>query len=692
MAIKQPRLIHRDISWLGFNARVLQEATDPTVPLNDRIKFLAIHSNNLTEFFSIRVPALKAELKLAIEKKNAKEIVYLKSVLHKIHTIVIDQQNEFTRIWDCIVLELKKHKIYLLTENELNETQTEYIHQFYHNTISPNIIPLFVESLPPTTSLWAKGNFMGVVMRSKDKKKKVKYAIIQIPTKAVGRFLALPSKGKEQNIILLEDIIRFHLPYIFSSFGYDSFDAHLFKVTQNAEIGFDSDLSKSYVQRIESALKSRRTSKPICFLYDKEMDRGLLKFLMRWFNLTKDDKDSLIPRGRIRNFRDFLNFPAELPKSKFDFHPLKHPDLATSIRVSDVIFKHDVLICTPYHSFNAIIDMLREAAMDENVKSIKLTAYRLARHSKICNALINAARNGKKVEVVIEIKATYNEEGNLYWKNKLEEEGVKVHVGEPNFKIHAKLCVIKKVVNDQPQYYGFIGTGNLNEETAMVYADYFLLTSDPKITHDMKKIFKALRGDTIKWKPLKKCKTLIVSPLTMRKTLTDLVDREIENHNKGLPASVKLEVNALSDDKFIQKLYEGAQKGLEISMIVRSIMCAVQEQKSFKKPFFVTSIVDGFLEHGRAWIFENSGKKDVFITSADCMVRNFEYRLEIAVPISDPLVKQQLLDIIDIKFKDNVKARVLDNNSSNHYYREGKKKIRSQLEIYNYLQRFASHS
>ena len=315
----------------------------------------------------------------------------------------------------------------------------------------------------------------------------------------------LPSKAGVQNIILLEDVIRFHLPYIFSSFGYDSFEAHLFKVTQDAEIDIDSeDLAESYIQRIESGVKKRRKSKPICFLYDKDMDSNLLEYLIQWLNISK--QDSIIPRGRIRNFRDFLHFPAKFSEWEIHQQPFTHPDLAHTLKVSDAVLKHDILLCTPYHSFHGVIDMLREAAMDSEVTSIKITAYRLAKHSMICNALINAARNGKKVHVVIEIKATYDEEANLKWKNKLEEEGVKVSIGVPNLKIHAKLCIIKKVVKKKIVRYGFVASGNLNEETALIYADYFLLTSNSNIMKDINRIFKALKDSSIDWEQLKSCR------------------------------------------------------------------------------------------------------------------------------------------------------------------------------------------
>lgn len=685
--MKKPRFIFRDISWLSFNARVLQEAADPTESLKDRIHFLAIHSNNLEEFFSVRVPALKAKMKMELKNKKYKAVANTQTILSEIHAIVIQQQTEFARIWQNILAELNKRKIFLLDEKQLTKKQIDFIRQFYDTEIRPHIIPLFAESSPPLTSFWAKSSFLAVVMRSKNKSLKEKCAIIEIPTNAISRFLLLPGKTNEQNIILLEDIIRFHLPYIFSSFGYDSFTSHLFKVTQNAEVDVDSDLSESYIKNFESGVKKRRKSKPIYFLYDKEMDLYLLEYLIKWLNLSKND--SIIPRGRIRNFRDFLNFPAKLPDIGIRHQPFAHPDLAHALRVSDVVLEKDILLCTPYHSFNGIIDMLREAAMDSDVTSIHITAYRLAKHSMICNALINAARNGKKVHVILEIKATYEEEANLTWKTKLEEEGVKVYIGLPNLKIHTKICVIRKVSGNKVVHYGFIGTGNLNETTALVYSDYFLLTCNQKIMRDANKIFKVLKHPTINLAQLKSCKTLIISPITMRTKLVSLINREIQHKLSGKRAGIKLQMNALSDDKMIKKLYEAAQAGVEVRMIIRSIMCAIPDQKNFKKPLRATSIIDEYLEHGRIWVFDNDGAEETFITSADWMVRNLDYRIEVAVRISDPNIKKQLLDILTIKFNDNVKARILDNKLLNHYVKNEKKRIRSQFEVYHYLHHLA---
>lgn len=686
--MKKKQIIPRDISWLSFNARVLQEAKDGTVPLKDRVRFLAIHSNNLEEFFRVRVPTLKAQIKADIENKNDKAEAYTRAVLNEIYTIVNNQQIEFAKIFDNLLEKLKKYKIFFCDKNNLTTKQKNYVRNYYETIVSPHIIPLFLEtSAPPIASLWGRNMFLGVVMHPKNKSQPDKYAIIEVPTMAVGRFITLPGNPGEQNIILLEDVIRYNLPGILSSFGYRSFESYLFKVTQDAEIDMDSDLAESYVQSIEHGLKKRRYSQPSYFLYDKEMNENLLGYLTQHLNLSTDV--SFIPRGKIRNFRDFMNLPVKLPESYAHQKPIIHPELLHKVKISEIILKKDVLICTPYHSFNSIIDMLREAAMDPNVSSIKITAYRLAEQSMICNALINAVRNGKKVYLVIELKATYDEEANLRWKKLLEEEGVKVSVGIPNLKIHAKICLIKKIIDSKVIRYGFVATGNLNEDTAKIYVDYFLLTSNPDVINDLKLIFKALTNSKPNLNLLKDCRTLLVSPVNLRENLVKMIDREIKNKRDGKRNGITIDINGLSDEMLIEKIYEAAEAGVNIRMIIRSIMCVIPEQVVFKKQITATSIVDKFLEHTRAWMFENDGAKDLYISSADWMQRNLNYRIEVTVPIHDPVIKKQILDILAIKLNDNVKARILDNNQSNHYVSNQKKKIRSQMEIYAYLAKLA---
>jgi polyphosphate kinase len=672
----------RDISWLAFNARVLQEAADSSVPLRERVRFLGIFSNNLDEFFRVRVATLKRMIQLD-EKANMHLEEDPQHIIDEILMNVLNQQSEFNRIWEEVLKELNKQNIFLNTEKDLNAEQQEFVRKYYDEEVSPNVIPLMIENIPELPNLRDKSFYLAVVMWKKDSALKRKYALIEVPDRFLSRFVILPSAPNQHHIILLEDVIRFNLPDIFSYFGYDQYQAHVFKVTRDAEIDIDNDISTSLIQKIEKGIKNRKKGKPVRFVYDREMDPGLLEFLIRKLNLTK--RDNLIPGGRIHNFRHFMDFPDEVFKEKKQRKkPFDHP-LLTERRVTDVIIEKDVMLSVPYHSFNPIIDLLREAAIDPDVTSIKITCYRLAQQSKIINALINAVRNGKQVTVMLELTARFDEEANLEWKERLEEEGVKVLIGIQNMKVHAKICVIRKKTKDQNILYGFVGTGNLNERTAKVYGDHFLLTSNQKIMADVNRIFGFI-NDPKNEQLLRDCTTLIPSPWYARKELLRLIDVEIRHaRKKKNKAGIILKMNSLSDEKLILKLYEAAKAGVEIKLIVRGICCMQTQNPKFDRRVFAISIVDEYLEHARVWVFHNKGHEKVYISSADWMVRNLDHRVEVTCPVYDETIKKELIDILNIQLHDNVKARWLDNAMSNDYVNSAKKKIRSQVETYNYL-------
>jgi polyphosphate kinase len=676
--------IQRDISWLSFNARVLQEAADPTVPLRERIRFLGIFSNNLDEFFRVRVATLKRMIQFGNKAKMHLE-ENPEKILEEIQMTVLNQQSEFNRIWEVIFEEMKEEKIFLVTEKDLNEEQKHFVTTYYDEEVSANVIPLMIESIPELPYLRDKSIYLGVVMWKKESALKRMFSIIEVPTRVMNRFVLLPSPDNEKHIILLEDVIRFNLPEIFNYFGYDQYHASVFKVTKDAEIDIDNDVSTSLMEKIEKGLKNRRKGKPVRFVYDKEMDPGLLEFLIRKLNLTK--RDNIIPGGRIHNFREFMDFPRGVFKStSVRRKPLLHP-LLEERRVSDVVMQQDLMLHFPYHSFNPVIDLLREAAIDPDVTTIKITAYRLAKQSKIINALINAVRNGKQVTVMLELKARFDEEANLAWKERLEEEGVKVLIGIPNMKVHAKLCVIRKRVGDTIVQYGFISTGNLNEDTARVYADHCLLTSNKAIMTDANRIFNYIEHYKTGTHFLKACTTLLPSPQFARKEIIKLIHCEIKNAQKGLPASVCAKMNSLSDEEIIAELYAAAKAGVNIQLIVRGIFCMLSENPKFVKPVKAISIVDEYLEHARVWVFHNAGQEKMFISSADWMVRNLDHRVEASCPVFDPEIRKELKDILNIQLHDNVKARYLDNELSNNYVpaEDGESKVRSQYETYFYL-------
>ncbi len=684
MSDTKRKTIPRDISWLSFNARVLQEAADHTVPLRERIRFLGIFSNNLDEFFRVRVATLKRMTELK-GKANMHLELAPAEILEQIQQIVLDQQTEFTRIWENIRVELGKENITLLNEKQLNKEQKQFVLKFFEEEVRSNTIPLMIDTITRFPDLRDKSIFLGVVMSKKDSAYRQKYSIIEIPTKAVGRFVLLPTPPGQHAIILLEDVIRYNLPAIFSYFGYSKYDSWIFQVTRDAELDMDTDVATSIIQRIEKGLKNRRKGKPVRFVYDREMDPMLLENLMRRMNITR--KDNLIPGGRIHNFRQFMDFPDSVfPRKGLRKKPFMHPLLINAVRVTDVMLKKDVMLHFPYHSFSSLIDMLREAAIDPDVSTIKITGYRLASNSKIVNALVNAARNGKQVTMVLELRARFNEEANLEWKERLEDEGVKVVIGLPDLKVHCKMGLIKKRIGKRTIHYGFVSTGNINEKTAVLYGDHCLLTANRQVMADINRVFNYLEKPRELTHLLKECTTLIPCPGTLRKELIKMINREIRAARNKKPASITLKVNSLSDEELIGKLYEAARAGVELKLIVRSILGMFSQNKKDPRPVTAISIVDEYLEHARIFVFNNGGKEKVYISSADWMVRNLDHRIEVTCPVLDPGIREQLKTILDIQLSDNVKARVLDNDLNNHYVKNGSlRKVRSQIEIYNYL-------
>src|SRR5580693_9365729 len=678
LELMRRKTIARDISWLAFNGRVLQEAADPTVPLRERIKFLGIFSNNMDEFFRVRVATLKRMAEFSGNKSKA--TMHLEQspekILNDIQGIVLEQGDTFDAIWEGIRKEMEGEKIILVTEEkQLDPHQQHFVQNYFEEEVRSNTIPLMIESIPTFPYLRDKSLYLGVVLSRRDGSMKRKYALIEVPSRVLGRFLILPSPSPdEHHIILLEDIIRHNLRNVFAYFGYDTYESWVFKVTRDAEIDIDNDVSTTLMQKIEKGLKNRRKGKPTRFVYDREMDKGLMDYLIKRLNLSKRG-GNLIPGGRIHNFRHFMDFPDVFPKKGQRRRPFQHPSLMKSPRVTDVVLEEDVMLHFPYHSFNPVIDMLREAAIDPNVTTIKITGYRLASNSKIINALINAVRNGKNVTVMLELRARFDEEANLEWKERLEDEGVRVLIGIPNVKVHAKICLIKKRINNFTIHYGFVSTGNLNEKTARIYGDHCLLTSDRYIMADVNRIFNYLE----KWKegtaPLKACKTLIPCPTSLRRELVKMIVRETRLAREKKPAAITLKMNSLSDEELIEKLTEAAKAGVRIQLIVRGVFCMFSENSKFIIPIKAISIIDEYLEHARVFIFHNAGKEKTYISSADWMVRILDHRVEATCPILDESITRELKEILDIQLSDNVKARWLDNDLLNKYKRDSEEKV-----------------
>ena len=565
--------IPRDISWLSFNARVLQEANDSSVPLQERIRFLGIFSNNLDEFFRVRVATLKRMVEY-IDKKKGVNIDLIASpqvILDEIQSVVLRQQNEFNRIWQNILKELKANKVLMVDNKQLNAEQKEFVKTYFDNEVRHDIIPLMIENLPQLPYLRDKSLYLAIVMGNKNDAYQQKFALIEVPSRSVGRFIILPSKNGFTTIMLLEDLIEFNLPIIFSHFKFNQFDAHVFKITKDAEIDLDQEVGLNFIDKISKGIKNRRKGKPVRFVYEKDMNPEMLEFLIKKLGLNR--KSSIIPGGHIHNFRHFMDFPNVIKEPNYNRpRPFIHPAFKKKVMVFDMMMQKDIMLHFPYHSYDTVIDMLREAAMDDTVISIKITAYRLASNSKVINALINAARNGKKVTVFLELKARFDEEANLEWKTIMEEEGITVLVGIPNMKVHAKLCVIQKRVKNKLVQYGFISTGNLNEKTAKIYADHCLMTKNVTLMNEANRIFNYLANWEQGDKPIVKMRNLLISPINMRSALLSLIENEIQIAKKGYVASITVKLNSLTDTILLDALYKAVKAGVKVNLIIRGIL------------------------------------------------------------------------------------------------------------------------
>jgi len=677
------RYINRELSWLQFNARVLQEAEDRSVPLIERLRFLGIFSNNLDEFFKVRYATIK-RIDLA-GKTGKSELggIRAKDLLEQITKIVIDQQAESLKILDDIQNKLKNHGVHVIKEDEITESQSEFIKEIFIQKVRPALVTIILNEVHEFPELKDSAAYLIVKMTMKPgdqvfNTNKV-YSLIELP-KSIDRFVVLPQEGDKHYIILLDDLIRHCLHYIFNIFNYESFQAHMVKITRDAELDLDSDLSKSFLEKLSSSVKDRRIGDPVRFVYDKEIDPETLDFLLQKMGI--EETDSIIPGGRYHNRRDYMNFP-NLGKKQLIYEkhePLPVPGLVLQGSVLEKIAKKDFLLYAPYQSFAYLIKFLREAALDPKVKSIKITIYRLAEISNIASSIINAKKNGKDVTVQIELQARFDEEANIKYAEQMQYEGVRVIFGVPGLKVHCKACVIDRVEKGKVVRYGFISTGNFNESTAKLYTDYTLFTANQKILKEVNKVFDFFQ---INYK-VKKYRHLIVSPHYTRNAIYSLINTEIENARNGKPNGIQLKLNSLSDIAMIDKLYEAGKAGVKIKMIVRGICSLIPGVPGLSENIEVISIVDKFLEHPRMYIFENGGKPKYYISSADFMSRNLDTRVEIACPIYDLDIQKELQDTFDICWKDNVKARVISAKQDNAYRVNDLPPFRSQNETYNY--------
>lgn len=687
--------INRELSWLQFNARVLQEAEDETVPLIERLRFLGIFSNNLDEFFKVRYATIK---RIDLAGKSAKSVlggIKAGKLLEEITQIVIDQQAESLKILDRIQHQLEDHNIFIINEKQVSEGQEAFIKNYFLTHVSPALVTIILNDLVKVPSLKDSAAYLAVKMVMKEEAPQQgiskllnrqvqdrKYVLIEIP-RSIDRFVVLPAEGEKQYIILLDDLIRFNLKTIFNIFEYESISAHMIKITRDAELDIDSDLSKSFIEKISMSVKDRIKGDPVRFVYDMNIGEDTLGYLMGKMGI--DSTDSIIPGGRYHNRRDYMNFPS-LGNDKLLYkaiEPLPIPGLVLHGSLLGMIAKKDYLLYSPYQTFAYVVKFLREAALDPRVKTIKITIYRLAKISHIASSLINAVKNGKKVTVQIELRARFDEVANIRYAEQMQQEGVNLIFGVTGLKVHCKTCVIEREEKGKLIKYGFLSTGNLNESTSRIYSDYTLFTGNQELLKEINKVFDFFE---INYK-VSRYKHLLVSPHYTRTALIKLITTEIENAQKGKPAGIKLKLNSLSDFTLIDKLYEASQEGVKIQLIVRGICSLIPGIPGMSENIEAISIIDKFLEHPRVYIFENAGDKKMYISSADWMTRNMDYRVEVSCPIYDENIKQEILETFEISWRDNVKARVHSKNQDNAYRKNDLPALRSQFALYEYYQK-----
>ncbi|MBW3520319.1 polyphosphate kinase 1 [Flavobacterium sp. NKUCC04_CG] len=680
------RYLDREKSWLAFNERVLQEAGDPSVPLLDRLRFLGIFSNNLDEFFRVRYAAVRRFTLTGNAHKKLESGITAQDLIAQITKIVINQQTESLRILKEIEDKLQHHGIFVLDETQINKPQQNFVKEFFLHQVSPDLVTIILNDLAEFPLLKDTSGYLAVklVMKQPSEinplKKEIRYAIVEIPN-TINRFVELPSQDNQKNIILLDDIIRYNLHHIFSIFNYESISAHMIKITRDAELDFDTDLHKSFVEKIWTSVRDRRDGELVRFVYDQSMDNDTLVFLLGRVKI--EAIDSIIPGGRYHNRRDYMNFPTLGRNDLISQNdaPLPVPGLSFEGSVLDEIQRRDFMIHTPYQSFSYIVRFLREAALDPRVLSIKITLYRLAKNSQVISSLINAAKNGKKVTVQIELQARFDEVSNIYYAELMQTEGIELIFGVRGLKVHSKICVIERMENKKVKRYGFISTGNFNESTAKIYTDVTLLTSHSQILKDVSKIFDFLQ---VSYR-VHKYKHLLVSPHYTRSKFYKLIERETRNAQLGKEAYIKLKMNSLSDIKMIDRLYEASNAGVKIQLIIRGICCLIPGIPGMSDNIEAISIVDKYLEHSRVYVFGNEGNPDVFISSADFMTRNLDDRVEVTCPIYDVHIKKELLDTFAIGWKGNIKARIHSEDLSNEYRHEGEAAFQAQTQTYRYF-------
>ena len=678
--------VNREISWLHFNARVLQEAEDPSNPLLERIRFLGIYSNNNDEFFRVRVAVLTRLIRIneaaSSERKKFRDYD-VEKVYARVMEIQHEQQIRFQSVWASLQKELAENNIFIVDEKRITGSQADFVRGYFRKNIRPQLFPVMLSKVDSSKFIKDNAVYLAVDLLSSQKELKERYALIEIPADRMGRFLMLPSADSKQYLMFLDDVIRYCLNDVFGAFGYDKFSAYTIKITRDAELDIDHDISRSFMELMEMSVKRRAQGDPVRFVYDRAMPEKLLLTFAQKLKLSK--KANYFPGGRYHNFRDLMKFP-NLGSSVLNYDPM--PPIHSGVfpekqSIINIIKKKDVLLHYPYHSFDSFIDLLREASLDPKVRGIKVTLYRVAKDSNMINALINAARNGKRVTVFFEFQARFDEENNIYYVNILQEEGVRVISSIPRYKVHSKLLLIRRKENGYNKYYAAIGTGNFNESTSKVYTDITLFTGNQEIVNEINNVFHLF--DDRFMRP--EFRHIVVSPFMHRDFLSAMIKNEIQNAKLGKPAWIKIKLNNLVDNSVISLIRQAAAAGVKIEMLVRGI-CVMVPSVRERKNLEIVSVVDRYLEHSRFLIFANNGDPKCYLTSADWMKRNLDHRIEVTCPVYDPQHIQTLIEVFNISWKDNLKARYQDGTGNNSYRPVNVvEKWQSQVELYRYFTR-----
>ncbi|WP_317177382.1 polyphosphate kinase 1 [Pectobacterium sp. HCp5_1] len=672
--------IEKELSWLSFNERVLQEAADKSNPLIERMRFLGIYSSNLDEFYKVRFADLKRRILINEEQGLDGNLRHL---LGKIQARVLKTDQIFDSLYNELLLEMARNQIFLVNERQVSPNQQEWLREYFRQYLRPHITPILIFN---ETNLveFLKDNYtyLAVEIIRGDE---ISYALLEIPSDKIPRFVNLPAEAprRRKTMILIDNILRYCLDDIFKGFfDYDALNAYSMKMTRDAEYDLVTEMESSLLELMSSSLKQRLTAEPVRFVYQRDMPDAMVAMLQEKLGISSFD--SVIPGGRYHNFKDFISFP-NVGRANLVNKPLprlRHTGFNNFRNGFDAIRERDVLLYYPYHTFEHVLELLRQASFDPNVLSIKINIYRVAKDSRIINSMIHAAHNGKKVTVVVELQARFDEEANIHWAKRLTEAGVHVIFSVPGLKIHAKLFLISRREGENIVRYAHIGTGNFNEKTARLYTDYSLLTADERITNEVRRVFNFIENP---YRPVS-FEHLLVSPQNSRDKLYKLIDTEIENALANRDAGITLKVNNLVDKGLAEKLYQASSAGVKINLLVRGMCSLIPNLPGISENIQVISILDRYLEHDRVYVFNNGGDKKVYLSSADWMTRNIDYRIEVAVEILDPILKNRVLETLDILFSDTVKARVIDKESSNRYVSRGnKRKVRAQNAIYDYI-------